>query len=148
MAKYIVIRDFKSPVVYSGGSHPKLQAQVKYMSFKKGSVLDGVLKTDKNGDPSYIIYKGSVVVPISAVRELTTKPVEVNRSAEGSTESAKKPTVITESKNKLKYIDSAIFGALIGLAAVVIGQKKGWIPEESPENKVPHQNKMTSRRAT
>lgn len=142
MAKYIVIKTFKSPVVYSGGSHPKLQAQVKYMTFKKGSVLDGTLKTKANGEPDYIIHKGCVVVPIAAVKELITKAI-VTSNADGATssETPKQKSIIPESKSKVRYIDSAIIGGLVGLGAVWFAEKKGWLVEPA-ESKIPHQNKL------
>lgn len=142
MAKYIVIKTFKSPVVYSGGSHPKLQAQVKYMTFKKGSVLDGTLKTKANGEPDYIIHKGCVVVPIAAVKELITKAI-VTSNADGATpsETPKQKSIIPESKSKVRYIDSAIIGGLVGLSAVWFAEKKGWLVEPA-ESKIPHQNKL------
>jgi hypothetical protein len=142
MAKYIVIKTFKSPVIYSGGSHPKLQAQVKYMTFKKGSVLDGTLKTKANGEPDYIIHKGCVVVPIAAVKELITKAI-VTSNADGATssETPKQKSIIPESKSKVRYIDSAIIGGLVGLGAVWFAEKKGWLVEAA-ESKIPHQNKL------
>jgi hypothetical protein len=142
MAKYIVIKTFKSPVVYSGGSHPKLQAQVKYMTFKKGTVLDGTLKTKANGEPDYVIHKGCVVVPIAAVKELVTKAI-VTSNADGnsSSDTPKTKSIIPESKSKVRYIDSAIIGGLIGLGVVWFAEKKGWLVEAA-ESKIPHQNKL------
>lgn len=140
MAKYIVIRDFKSPVVFSGSSHPALGSQVRSVSFKKGQVIDGVLKTKTDGSPDYIIHRKCVVVPIAAVKELVTKAVL--SSAEGGSEEPKEKKVITESTSKIKYIDSAIIGGAIGFVVAWFLEKKGIIPEDSPENKVPHQNKL------
>lgn len=139
MGKYIVIRDFKSPVAFSGGSHPAIGTQVRAMNFKKGQVIDGVLKTKTDGSPDYIIHRKCVVVPIAAVKELVTK--EVLSNAEGS-DSPKEKKVITESTSKIKYIDHAIIGGAIGFVVTWILEKRGIIPADNPENKVPHQNKL------
>lgn len=140
MGKYIVIRDFKSPVVFSGSSHPALGTQMRSVSFKKGQVLDGVLKTKSDGSPDYIIHRKCVVVPIAAVKELVTK--EILSSAEGSSDAPKEKKVITESTSKIKYIDTAIIGGAIGFVAAWFLEKRGIIPADNPENKVPHQNKL------
>lgn len=139
MGKYIVIRDFKSPVAFSGSSHPALGTQVRAMNFKKGQVIDGVLKTKSDGSPDYIIHRKCVVVPVAAVKELVTK--EVLSNAEGS-DAPKEKKVITESTSKIKYIDSAIIGGAIGFVAAWFLEKRGIIPADNPENKVPHQNKL------
>jgi len=140
MAKYIVIKDFKTPVVYSGGAHPKMQSEVKYITFKKGSVIDGKLKTKSNGEPDFIIHKGSIVIPIAAVKELAIKEVVSNVSGEDTPLPIEK-RIIPESKSKVKYIDSAIIGGLIGLGVVWIAEKKGWLVEQE-ESKIPYQNKL------
>ncbi len=138
MGKYIVIKTFKSPVVYSGGSHPRMQQNIKYVTFKRGQTLDGVLKKKENGEPDYIIHKGVIVIPIAAVKELITK--EIVSNADGTSEPATKK-VITESVSKVRYIDSAIVGGIIGFAITWFAEKKGWLIE-SPEAKIPHQNKL------
>jgi hypothetical protein len=140
MGKYIVIRDFKSPVAFSGSSHPALGTQVRQMNFKKGQVIDGVLKTKEDGSPAFIIHRKCVIVPIAAVKELVSK--EILSNAEGSSDAPKEKKVITESTSKIKYIDSAIIGGAIGFALTWFLEKRGIIPADNPENKVPHQNKL------
>lgn len=140
MAKYLVVKDFKTPVVYSGGAHPKLQSEVKYIGFKKGAIIDGKLKTKANGEPDYVIHKGSVVIPIAAVKELALKEVVSNVSGEDAPLPIEK-RIIPESKSKVKYIDSAIIGGLIGLGVVLLAEKKGWLVEQE-EAKIPYQNKL------
>jgi hypothetical protein len=142
MAKYIVVKSFKSPVVYSGGSHPKLRSQVKYAFFKKGQVISGTLKVKENGDPDYIIHKRAVVVPISAVKELVTK--EMISNADGETDLIKKQVenkILGKETNKVRFIDSAIIGGVIGVAIVWYAEKKGWVKEQE-DAKIPHQNKL------
>lgn len=140
MAKFIVIKTFKSPLVYSGGSHPKLQAQVRYITFKKGSVIDGTVKNKANGEADYIIHKGSIVVPLAAVKELVTKAVVSNADGTSNEQQTTKK-IIPENKSKVRYIDSAIIGGIIGFAAVWFAEKKGWLVEKEDE-KIPHQNKL------
>lgn len=140
MGKYIVTRDFTSPVAFSGGSHPMMGAQVKQMKFKRGQVIDGVLKTKSDGSPDFIIHKRCVIVPVAAVKELVTK--EVLSNAEGGSDAPKEKKVITESTSKIKYIDSAIIGGAIGFALTYVLEKRGIIPADNPENKIPHQNKL------
>lgn len=142
MAKYIVIKAFKSPVVFSGGSHPKLRAQVKYAFFKKGQVISGTLKTKENGEPDYIIHKGTLVVPIDAVKELITK--EMVSNSDGDVDLIKKQVdnkILGKSTNKVRFIDSAIIGGIIGFSVVWYAEKKGWLKERE-DAKIPHQNKL------
>ena len=140
MSKFLVVKDFKTPVVYSGGAHPKMQSEVKYIGFKKGSIIDGKVKLKPNGETDYIIHKGSIVIPIAAVKELTLKDVVSNVSGEDAPLPIEK-RIIPESKSKVKYIDSAIIGGVIGLGVVWIAEKKGWLVEQE-ESKIPHQNKL------
>jgi len=140
MAKFLVVKDFKTPVVYSGGAHPKMQSEVKYIGFKKGAIIDGKVKLKANGETDYILHKGSVVVPIAAVKELTLKEVISNANGEDAPLPIEK-RIIPESKSKVRYIDSAIIGGVIGLGIVWIADKKGWLVEQE-ESKIPHQNKL------
>jgi len=140
MAKFLVIKDFKTPVVYSGGAHPKMQSEVKYIGFKKGAIIDGKVKLKANGETDYILHKGSVVVPIAAVKELTLKEVVSNVSGEDAPLPIEK-RIIPESKSKVRYIDSAIIGGIVGLGIVWVAEKKGWLVEQE-ESKIPHQNKL------
>jgi len=140
MAKFLIIKDFKTPVVYSGGAHPKMQSEVKYIGFKKGAIIDGKIKLKANGETDYILHKNSVVIPIAAVKELTLKEVVSNVNGEETPMPIEK-RIIPESKSKVKYIDSAILGGLIGLGIVWIAEKKGWLVEQE-DSKIPHQNKL------
>lgn len=144
MAKYIVIKPFKTPVVFSGGSHPKLRSQVKYAFFKKGQVISGTLKVKENGEPDYIIHKGVMVVPVASVKELITKEIISNANGNEETDLIKKQVdnkVLGKSTNKVRFIDSAIIGGIIGVVVVWYAEKKGWIKEQE-EAKIPHQNKL------
>lgn len=141
MAKYLVVKTFKSPVVYSGGSHPKMQQQLKYVTFKRGQTIDGVLKTKANGEPDYIIHKGVIVVPISAVKELVTKEIVTSNADGTSVDSTGTKKIIPESSSKVRYIDSAMIGGVIGFAIVWFAEKRGWLVE-APDSKIPHQNKL------
>lgn len=140
MAKFLVVKDFKTPVVYSGGAHPKMQSEVKYIGFKKGAIIDGKVKLKANGETDYILHKGSVVVPIAAVKELTLKEVVSNANGEDAPLPIEK-RIIPESKSKVRYIDSAIIGGVVGLGIVWVAEKKGWLVEQE-ESKIPHQNKL------
>ncbi len=140
MSKFLVVKDFKTPVVYSGGAHPKMQSEVKYIGFKKGAIIDGKVKLKANGETDYILHKGSVVVPIAAVKELTLKEVVSNVSGEDAPLPIEK-RIIPESKSKVRYIDSAIIGGIVGLGIVWVAEKKGWLVEQE-ESKIPHQNKL------
>lgn len=141
MAKFIVIKPFKSPYVTNTGAHPKLQNEVKYMQFKRGAIIDGVVKYDTKGNPDFILYKGVIVVPINVVKKLETKEIISNAEGDKSSQDKPKSKIIKESNSKVNYIDNAIIGGVIGALLVVFAEKRGWIVEPV-ESKIPHQYKL------
>ncbi len=131
MAKttYLVTDDFKTPYVRST-NNPRNPTEIKYKIFKKGELIAGELK-HANNKPAFVLYNGVAVVPLSVIKAVVTK--EILSSATGGAgdttplnqETTKK---IVEVKNpKLKYMDAAIIGAVIGLATVYLANKKAWI---------------------
>lgn len=140
MARFLITRTFKSPLVYTGAVNPKRQGLVRYITFKKGSQIIAEMKRKSNGEPDFVLYRGRIVVPITAVKELVTKQI-INSNADGGLVAGEKRLVV-ESKSKVGYIDTAIIGAILGFGAMILAEKKGWISE--PENsKVPHPYKLT-----
>ena len=126
---YMVTHEFKSPYVVGSGN-PRNPIETRYKRFKKGELISGELKHNNN-KPAFVLYNGVVVVPLSVIKAVVTK--EILSSASGE-EVNKIPNVLETTKNfvitknpKTRYIDAAIFGALLGLGVVLIANKKGWI---------------------
>ncbi len=125
---YLVISDFKTPYVTSS-RNPRNPTQINWKRFKKGELIAGELK-HTNNKPSFVMYNGVCVVPLSVLKAVVTKEIlssaggPVNEAPLGS-ETTKK--IVVKENPKIKYADAAIFGALIGLAGVFLANKKGWI---------------------
>jgi hypothetical protein len=130
---YVITQDFKSPYVVST-QHPKNPTKIMFAKFKKGQIIKGELKHSQ-GVPSFILFKDMVVVPLDFVKSVVTK--EVVLSADGDS----KPLIEVKKTNnpKVKYLDGAIIGALIGLAGAYYAEKRGWL---TPSEENPMQNKL------
>ena len=131
MAKstYVVTHTFKTPYVLSTHD-PRNPTAVKFKVFKKGELLAGELK-HVNGKPSFVMYNGVCVVPLSVIRAVVTKEIVSNSSGpEANTEPLNSETtrkVVVEKNPKTRYMDAALLGAAIGLGAIYLANKKGWI---------------------
>jgi len=124
---YLITSNFKTPYVRSTGN-PRNPTEIKFKMFKKGDLVSGELK-QANGRPAFILYNGVCVIPLSVAKAVVTKEI-LSSGAEGNTtplgrETTKK--VITKENPKIKYMDGILVGALIGLGAVYLANKKSWI---------------------
>lgn len=129
---YIITSDFKTPYVRSTGN-PRNPTEIKFKVFKRGELVTGELK-HAHGKPSFILYNGVCVIPLSVAKAVVTK--EITSAATGGNETplGKETTknIVTKENPKLKYMDAMLVGAVVGLGAVYLGNKKGWI--KNPQN--------------
>ena len=130
---YIFTQDYKAPVVFATGiAHKPTRIETK--KFVKGEVVKGILKT-ANGKPSFIMV-GTIVVPISVVKEVVTKEIISNADGDKEKTSAPINLVKTTTTKGVKYMDGAIVGAILGFAGVYFAEKKGWIAVADRKNKI------------
>jgi len=148
---FVATQDFKSPYVISTGM-PHKPTAIKTKTFKKGEIICGEM-IKKNGKPAFVMYKSTIVVPLSCVKQVLVKDINVNNGqgssgADGSSNSSSsssndnKPKVIVDIKSngksvdKRKYLDAIIVGGLVGFGVTFLAEKKGWIAVASQKNKI------------
>ena len=137
LKSYILTKDFKSPYVTATGL-PHNPSAIKFKQFRRGEVINGELK-HANNKPAFVLVSGVLVVPLDVVKELVTKDVVSHADGKGSVKEKTPPkldggkTVKKNTNPKVKYVDSALLGGLLGFGAVFISEKQGWISE--PNNK-------------
>lgn len=134
MKAYILTQPYKAPYVVATGI-PSNPQRIMMKSFRSGEMVKGELK-HANNKPAFVLVGGTLVLPLSVLKEVTTK--EIISDASGSTQTSDQPTdsVKKVPTKKLRYIDAILIGGVLGLGAVYLAEKQGWIT--SPDNK----NKM------
>lgn len=134
MKAYILTQPYKAPYVVATGI-PSNPQRIMMKSFRSGEMVKGELK-HANNKPAFVLVGGALVLPLSVLKEVTTK--EVVSEASGTTETSDQPTdsVKKVPTKKLRYIDAILIGGVLGFGAVYLAEKQGWIT--SPDNK----NKM------
>lgn len=131
LKSYIVIADIKTPYVQGTGV-PHRPQEVRFKLIRKGEIIKGELK-HANNKPAFVLVNGTLVVPLSAVKELVTKDITSN--ADGTPKEDKAPMKLP-SVNKVKYIDAIIVGALLGVGGAYLSEKQGWLGEPDKKNKL------------
>lgn len=131
LKSYIVIADIKTPYVQATGV-PHRPQEVRFKLIRKGEIIKGELK-HANNKPAFVLVNGTLVVPLSAVKELVTK--DISSDFNGETTEEKKPIKLP-SINKVKYIDALIVGALLGVGGAYLSEKQGWLGEPDKKNKL------------
>lgn len=131
LKSYIVIADIKTPYVQGTGV-PHRPQEVRFKLIRKGEIIKGELK-HANNKPAFVLVNGTLVVPLSAVKELVTKDITSN--ADGTPTDDKKPMKLP-SVNKVKYIDALVVGALLGVGGAYLSEKQGWLGEPDKKNKL------------
>ncbi len=132
---YVITQDFKSPYVVSTGMAHK-PTEIKAIHFKKGQVIQGELKTS-GGKPSFVLYKGVVVVPCSMVRKVETKQIVVSNASGDDNKAAESKKQVAVIKNKkTRYIDAMIVGAIAGFGGTYFAEKKGWLKTVETKNRL------------
>jgi len=142
MAKksYVVVKDFQTPQVYQTGySHSP--AKIAYRRFKKGMLIKGEMKTS-DGKPSFILVGQMTVVPIDCVKEVITKSPTMSNFVSDDDTSAKQQSedkvkeYMTKTAPKVQYMDAILIGALVGGLGWYFAEKKGWVDNLSPKNRL------------
>jgi hypothetical protein len=130
-ATYIVTKDFKTPYITS--SHdPRNPIKTNWKAFRKGDLIAGELK-HANNKPAFVLYNGVAVIPLSVIKAVVTKEILSTTpmsSVEGNTELPGHETTkkVVEVKNKkVTYMDAMLVGAVVGLGAIFLANKKMWI---------------------
>mgnify|MGYP003646113025 CR=1 FL=1 len=133
---YIITENVKSPYVQVTGMPHKPQA-IKFKQFRKGEIVKGELK-HSNNQPAFLLVDGCCVVPLGCLREVVTK--EITSNAVGDKQDSPAPTTtmgkLIAKTPAVNYIDSAIIGGLLGLGAVYLAEKQGWLPVVDKKNKI------------
>jgi hypothetical protein len=136
---YILKQNFNAPYVVATGL-PHNPSAVKVKKFKKGEIVKGELK-HSNGQPAFILVQGTLVFPLSVVRKVVTK--EVSTAVDGTsstTNGGDKTTVLKKSTDpRVRYVDSALIGAVVGFGLTHIAEKQGWV---STDEENPHKNRV------
>jgi len=129
---YIFTHDCKAPYVEITGK-PHMPQEVKFLKFRRGDQVRGEIK-HSNNKPAFILGPKNAIIPLDVVKELVTKavvgdtPSLAASSFDGPTQPKSVPT-----NPKVRYIDAMLLGAVVGLVAVVVAEKQGWISE--PDSK-------------
>lgn len=132
---FVIVQDFKSPYVVSTGYAHK-PTEIKAWHFKKGQVIRGEIKT-ANGKPSFVLYKGTIVVPLAMLKKVVTKEIVVsNASGDDHKAAATEKKMTVQKTKKTRYIDAAIFGAIAGFGTVYLLEKKGYLKTIEMKNKL------------
>jgi hypothetical protein len=135
---YIVTHDFNAPYVRVTGIPHKPQ-EIKAKRFRKGDIIKGELK-HANNKPAFILVGSGCIVPLDVVRELTTKAIGGTTPTKGKTSSfdgvPKTKKVSVPTNPKVRYADAMVIGAIIGVAAVFVAEKQGFIGEPDKKYKL------------
>jgi hypothetical protein len=136
---FVATQDFVTPYVISTGM-PHKPTKICKKKFKKGEIITGEIKT-ANGKPSFVLHKGVMVVPLSMVKQVITKDINLS-NIEGDSKGTKidpkvevKVIKPSSEKNK-KMMDGVVVGAILGFVAVLIAEKQGWVTTPDKKNKL------------
>jgi len=137
---YIFTRAHRSPYVVATGIPHKPQ-RVETKQFAIGEVVKGRL-ISPNGKPAFVLVAGTIVVPLSVIKEVVTKEVVEPDTSSAAGSAKEKPEVKlaltdkapTAKKPTIAYIDAMILGALVGCGAVYFAEKKGYITTPDKKN--------------
>jgi hypothetical protein len=70
------------------------------------------------------------------VKEVITKQIVSNATGTADTQSMPMQVQKVETNPKVKYIDSMLIGAVVGLTGVIVAEKQGWIGESDSKYKL------------
>lgn len=129
---YIFTHDCKAPYVEITGK-PHSPQEIKMLKFRRGDQVKGELK-HANNKPAFILGPKNAIIPLDVVKELVTKSVigDTAAMASSSFTGPKKPVALPTNP-KIRYMDAMLIGAGLGLVAVILAEKQGWIAE--PDSK-------------
>ena len=131
---YVLIQDFNAPYVVATGM-PHKPSKIMIKKYRKGEIIQGQLITSK-GQPSIILVQGIIPIPVSVLREVVTKEI-VNSNASGDSKSSSlNSNKVVIKKPNTNYLDAGIVGAILGIGAVYLAEKKGIIATPDKKNKL------------
>ena len=134
---FVATQDFVTPYVVSTGM-PHKPTKICKKQFKKGEIITGEIKT-ANGKPSFVLHKGVMVVPLSMVKQVITKDINLSNIDGDTTKTNPKVEVKvvkpTEIKNK-KILDGLVIGAVLGFAGTILAEKQGLIATIDKKNRI------------
>jgi hypothetical protein len=132
---YLVKRNVDCPAVYVTGL-PHQPQGIRYKKYRKGDIIRGEMK-HANNQPAIVLVEGSIVVPIDAVNELTTKEI-VSSNADGDTTETKTAAEtiqkVVSPSPKIQYMDATIGGAVAGAGIAYLLEKQTWIVANGKKN--------------
>jgi hypothetical protein len=132
LKSYVVTQDYRSPFVRMTG-RPNRPQEVKFKSFRKGDIVNGELKHANNA-PAFVLVQGTLVFPLSVVKEVVTK--EIVSEVEGGEAKPEAKKISLQSMSKVKYIDAIVVGGLAGFGGVFLAEKQGWIVSPDKKNRI------------
>ena len=134
---YILTKSVDAPYVKITGM-PHRPQEVRFKRLQKGEIVKGELK-HANNKPAFVLVAGVLVVPIDAVKKLVTKEIVSNVEAEKK-ESQPVKEVIAKTIPKLKYIDTIVIGAILGVGGAFLveflSKKNNWGLVADKKNKL------------
>lgn len=135
---YIVSHDFKSPYVMSTGI-PHKPTKIEFRVFKRGQIVSGVLIM-ASGRPAYVLSNGTFVLPLSNIKEMTTKSVSHGFDGTGADGKLKTsaPPIKPITNPKVKYLDGILIGTAVGVIVSFIGVKRGWFTAPEGQKWMPY----------
>jgi hypothetical protein len=135
---YVLVQDFNAPyVVATGMAHKPSRIMIK--KYRKGDIIEGELKTT-GGKPTIVLVRGVIPIPVTMLRVVVTK--EILSSANGAPtakpqlNTATTINTVSAKKTNTRYLDSGIIGAILGIGAVYLAEKQGWIATAETKNKL------------
>jgi len=130
-ATYVIVRNCKLPSVAIDNRNPHKPNQVSFKTFRKGDIINGEMK-HQNNQPAFILSEG-IVVPLYCVKAVVTKEIMSEATGEEKVKAIEKKVAI-ETVGKVKYLDYAIVGAVVGCGAVYLAHKKDWIKNHDKQH--------------
>lgn len=132
---YIFTHDCKAPYVEITGK-PHMPQEIKFLKFRRGDQVSGELK-HSNNKPAFILGPKNAIIPMDCVKELVTKAVvgDTPSMAASSFDASTQAKKAVPTNPKVRYIDAMLLGAVVGLVAVVVAEKQGWIAEPDTKYK-------------
>lgn len=131
----MITHNFESPYVVNSGN-PRNPTAIRQKRFKQGQIISGVMQM-VNGKPNFVLYNDVVVIPLSVIKAVVTKEIVSNATGPANAipngQETTKNFIISKDP-KTKYMDTAIVGAVLGLAVVYLANKKQWIKVPMPIN--------------
>lgn len=129
---YRLNKNVRTPVVINT-PFPHKPTAIKYKEFREGETVTGVVQ-ERNGQAAFVVVKRRYVIPMEALTELVTKSTSPVSMASGQEAGDELEKFAKGGNPKVKYLDAAIIGAVVGVSAVWFAQKRGWIVPPDKKN--------------